>query len=175
MRALAKELNFPTQRNPPSPICPIYVSAKMQPLQLLHADLITVPRSLSGSKYVLVFMNDYSWFVWIKPIGSKDSATCKKAYEDLLLYVSVSSVPHFELLVPGRTKEQGNSSQTRSERSTSAGRRTESSPEYTHEISGAIEHLIKNIEVDCLGTIVPSKSSSRRQYVSWGIQHCVLS
>nr|GEZ24979.1 putative ribonuclease H-like domain-containing protein [Tanacetum cinerariifolium] len=45
-------------------------------LYLLHMDLYGPMRvaSVNGKKYILVIMNDYSWFIWVKFLSSKDEA-----------------------------------------------------------------------------------------------------
>ncbi|GJS99201.1 retrovirus-related pol polyprotein from transposon TNT 1-94 [Tanacetum coccineum] len=45
-------------------------------LYLLHMDLYGPMRvaSVNGKKYILVIMDDYSWFTWVKFLASKDEA-----------------------------------------------------------------------------------------------------
>nr|GEV50840.1 retrotransposon protein, putative, unclassified [Tanacetum cinerariifolium] len=45
-------------------------------LYLLHMDLCSPMRvaSVNGKKYIIVIVNDYSWFTWVKRLRSKDEA-----------------------------------------------------------------------------------------------------
>ena len=45
-------------------------------LQLLHGDLCRPisPSTPSGNRYFLLLVNDFSWYMWIAPLPSKDGA-----------------------------------------------------------------------------------------------------
>ncbi|GJT44112.1 retrovirus-related pol polyprotein from transposon TNT 1-94, partial [Tanacetum coccineum] len=48
----------------------------LEKLYLLHMDLCGPMRvaSVNGKKYILVIVDDYSWFTWVKFLASKDEA-----------------------------------------------------------------------------------------------------
>ncbi|GKC18407.1 retrovirus-related pol polyprotein from transposon TNT 1-94 [Tanacetum coccineum] len=55
---------------------PKFEDTNQEKLYLLHMDLCGPMRiaSVNGKKYILIIMDDYSWFTWVKFLGSKDEA-----------------------------------------------------------------------------------------------------
>ncbi|GJY41721.1 retrovirus-related pol polyprotein from transposon TNT 1-94 [Tanacetum coccineum] len=55
---------------------PKFDDTNQEKLYLLHMDLCGPMRvaSLNGKKYILVIVDDYSWFTWVKFLASKDEA-----------------------------------------------------------------------------------------------------
>ncbi|GJT29960.1 retrovirus-related pol polyprotein from transposon TNT 1-94 [Tanacetum coccineum] len=52
---------------------PKYEDTNQEKLYLLHMDLLHV-ESINGNKYILVIIDDYSWFTWVTFLRSKDEA-----------------------------------------------------------------------------------------------------
>ncbi|GKB22973.1 retrovirus-related pol polyprotein from transposon TNT 1-94 [Tanacetum coccineum] len=55
---------------------PKYEDTNQEKLYPLHMDLCGPMRvaSINGKKYILVIADDYSWFIWVKFLASKDEA-----------------------------------------------------------------------------------------------------
>lgn len=72
---------------------PFYNSSSVvsQPFELIHSDLWTSPvSSISGIKYDLIFLDDYSHFVWVYPIKRKSDVFSR------YLHFSVIVHSHFQ-------------------------------------------------------------------------------
>jgi hypothetical protein len=81
------------QINPPSGVCEGCVMGKhhresfpkdnsrwaSKPLELIHNDICgpMATSSLGGAKYFLTFIDDFSWFLWVYTIKSKDEVFAK--------------------------------------------------------------------------------------------------
>nr|GEW82039.1 hypothetical protein [Tanacetum cinerariifolium] len=59
------------------PYKPKFEDTNQGKLYLLHMDLCGLMRvvSINGKKYILVIIDDYSWFTWVKCLRSKDEAS----------------------------------------------------------------------------------------------------
>lgn len=66
---------------------------KLLVLEQIHVDLLSVPWSLSGTQHVLVIVDGFSRFAWLKPLATKSVATCAQAYQEIFTYLTVQLSP----------------------------------------------------------------------------------
>lgn len=135
-------------------------------LEQIYVDLLTVSRSLSGTQHVAI-VDDFSHFVWLKPLATKSAATCAQAYKEIFTYLTVQ-------LAPGRIKrlrsDKGTgefmSGQVRGDVFAQWGIQHEPAPAHKQAINGVVERPHIHTEDNDVGSTIPGQSPPRRKPVS---------
>ena len=61
----------------------------IRPFQLIHSDSCTITTSsLSGSRYYLLFVDDFTYWTFVYFLNQKNAATCTRAFNEIIAYIN---------------------------------------------------------------------------------------
>ena len=151
---------FPNKQQPKDP-CNVCILSKqnraihrkspadraIQPFQLIHSDSCTVNTpSLSGSRYYLLFIDDFTLWTFVYFLNQKNAVTCTRAFNEMITYISTQYSSKYKVQ---RFRCDNGSGEYDNhlfrETLVENGISFEPSPPYTQNMNGVAERMIQTL------------------------------
>jgi transposase InsO family protein len=142
------------------PFKPSTIKSK-RPLQLIHTDLtgpFNKAGAHSGGRYVLVVVDDYSRFVWVRVLNTKDSSTVLTVLQEYKAWAEARQHTHGHRLLAIRCDGGGEFHSTASlEWYAEHGIEVQTTAPHTSQTNGVAERMHRTI-MDKVRTVLSSAS-----------------